>query len=112
MGVAHELPRSTYWLTMNLPLYSPTADLNSGKLPVRVRGEEISISGAAMPHGCRARTAAQHVLVDHELAVVLSDCRSEFRKTTSPRARGRNFDKWRGYAPWVSRTNCRAARIG
>jgi hypothetical protein len=24
-GVAQEPPRSTYWLTMNLPLYSPTA---------------------------------------------------------------------------------------
>ena len=25
VGVRQELPRSTYWLTMNLPLYSPTA---------------------------------------------------------------------------------------
>ena len=24
-GVAQEPPRSTYWFTMNLPLYSPTA---------------------------------------------------------------------------------------
>ena len=30
-GVAHEPPRSTYWLHMNLPLYSPTAPAAGAK---------------------------------------------------------------------------------
>src|SRR5215475_9265221 len=42
------------------------------ELPARGRVEEIPIACACMPGRCRVRGAAQHHLVDHELAIVLA----------------------------------------
>src|SRR5712692_10334114 len=43
------------------------------ELPARRRIEEIAIADTRVPGGRRVRAAAQHHLVDHELAVVLAE---------------------------------------
>src|SRR5476651_1139068 len=43
------------------------------ELPARRWIEEIAIARARMPNGRRKRRAAQHHLIDHELAVVLAE---------------------------------------
>jgi hypothetical protein len=45
-----------------------------GKLPTRVGRKEIAVACADMIARGGARAAAQHILVDHELAVVLAHC--------------------------------------
>src|SRR5258705_422641 len=43
------------------------------ELPARIGRKEVSIACADVAGRCRARSAAQHVLAAHELAVVLTD---------------------------------------
>src|ERR1035438_7693037 len=45
---------------------------NPGELPACLRGEEVAVAGADVRRRRYARTAAQHHLPAHELAVVLS----------------------------------------
>src|SRR5664280_1339983 len=55
----------------------PSSDVSSqpqtGEGPAGGRGEEVAIGGPGVTRGCHTRSSPQHVLVDHELAVVLAD---------------------------------------
>src|SRR4026207_2080255 len=46
---------------------------HTAELPTRVAGKEVAVAGAHVRARRGARPAAQHVLVDHELAVVFAD---------------------------------------
>ena len=46
---------------------------DAGEHPPRRRREEVAVRAAGVARGRRQRAAAQHLLVDHELAVVLAD---------------------------------------
>src|SRR6185503_21297767 len=48
-------------------------EANAGKLPTRRGGKEVAIGDPAVSFRRYARTATQHVLVDHEFAVVFAD---------------------------------------
>src|SRR5690349_8647488 len=55
-----------------LEILSVLGQAQSGELPARLRGEEVAVARAHVSDRGGARTAAQHPLPAHELAVVLA----------------------------------------
>src|SRR4051812_18607749 len=48
-------------------------EADAAELPARMRWKEIAVGIAAVTGRRRQRTAAQHILSDHELAIVLDN---------------------------------------